>query len=452
MDVRVDELETQLSHFDAGVRLVALAELAGLAAADAAPLAAPIEVANMHCHTFFSYNAYGCSPSGLAWLARKNGYRLLGIVDFDVLDAVDEFLEACELLGVRGSAGIETRAFVPEFAAREINSPGEPGIAYHMGIGFASGSIPPEVAPIAVSLRQRAAERNLSVLQRVNAYLHPVTVDYAADVLPLTPNGNATERHMVLAYLRAAQRTIADPPAFWSERLGSLSRDQVAAQMGPAGDAPAIQNTIRARLMKKGGVGYVPPSPESFPTVEEFHRLIEACGALPCIAWLDGASAGEQAMPELAELLVAKGCVALNIVPDRNWNIADPTVKQVKLQRLYAVVALAQEMDLPLNVGTEMNSFGNKLVDDFDAPELAPVRQAFLDGAHFIYGHIVMQRAAGLGYQSAWAKAHLSTRRQCNDFYTRIGRAAPPGKAGLSRLSSLSAAMAPAEVLSRVSK
>jgi len=40
---------------------------------------------------------------------------------------VDEFLSACEIAGVRGSAGMETRVFIPEFADREINSPGEPG-------------------------------------------------------------------------------------------------------------------------------------------------------------------------------------------------------------------------------------------------------------------------------------------------------------------------------------
>ena len=59
-----------------------------------------------------------------------------------------------------------------------------------------------------------------------------------------------------------------------------------------------------------------------------------------------------------------------------------------------------------------MNAPGNKLVDDFDVPEMAPVKQAFLDGAHFIYGHTVMQRALGLGYQSEWAQTHLPTRRR----------------------------------------
>ena len=79
--------------------------------------------------------------------------------------------------------------------------------------------------------------------------------------------------------------------------------------------------------MKRGGVGYVEPSHDAYPRVDEFHRLITACGALPCAAWLDGMSAGEQAMEELLGLLIDQGAVALNIIPDRNWNLADPDLR-----------------------------------------------------------------------------------------------------------------------------
>ena len=144
---------------------------------------------------------------------------------------------------------------------------------------------------------------------------------------------------------------------------------------------------------------------------------------------------------------MAKGVAALNIVPDRNWNIADPAVRQVKLKALYEVVALAQELDLPLNIGTEMNTYGQKLVDDFDVPELQPVRQVFLDGAYFVYGHTLMQRALGLGYQSQWAKTHLPTRRERNAFYTHIGRQLPPGEAGLALLKRVPQNAAPAQFL-----
>lgn len=404
------------------------------------------DVANMHCHTFFSFNAYGYSPTGLAWLARRNGYKLMGIVDFDVLDAVDEFLDACELVAIRGSAGIETRVFIPEFVTREINSPGEPGIAYHMGIGFTSSQVPDAVAPILASMQQRAAQRNRDIMERVNAYLDPVTIDYERDVLPLTPAGNPTERHMVLAYVRATERIVPDPAVFWADKLG-MAPEEITEHMA---DSAGFQNLVRKKLMKRGGVGYVQPGREAFPRVEEFHELILACGALPCAAWLDGTSAGEQAIEELLELLISKGVVALNIIPDRNWNIADAEVKRLKVQKLYEVVELAQALDLPLNVGTEMNSPGQKLIDDFDVPELAPVRQPFLDGAHFIYGHTVMQRALGLGYQSDWAATHLPTRRERNAFYTWIGYHVPPGQQGQAMLGQLSAQMSPADIRRKV--
>jgi hypothetical protein len=448
MQPTITQLETQLNDFDPAARAAALATLMEAARRGQVALAPEADVANMHCHTFFSFNAYGYSPSALAWLAKKNGYPLLGIVDFDVLDAVDEFLDACELVGVRGSAGIETRVFIPQFATREINSPGEPGIYYHMGIGFAGGQIPPQAAAILHDLRARATQRNVEIVRRVNAYLDPVTVDYERDVLPLTPAGNATERHMVLAYVRAAERVAPNVAAFWADKLG-LDLAQVA---GLLVDPARFQNTVRTKLMKRGGVGYVQPSHDAYPRVEEFHRLITACGALPCAAWLDGVSAGEQAIDELLGLLIDQGAVALNIIPDRNWNLADPDERRRKVQHLYDVVRLAGELDLPLNVGTEMNSPGNKLVDDFDTPELAPVRQAFLDGAHFIYGHTVMQRALGLGYQSPWAQAHLPTRRQRNAFYAQVGRLTPPGPAGLAMLRKLDGNADPNEVHRQIAK
>ncbi len=114
--------------------------------------------------------------------------------------------------------------------------------------------------------------------------------------------------------------------------------------------------------------------------------------------------------------------MALNIIPDRNWNIADPDGRRLKVQNLYRVVEVGRALDLPLNVGTEMNSFGQKLVDDFDAPELAPVRQAFLDGAYFIYGHTALQRALGLGYQSAWAQATCPPAASATSSTRRSGR------------------------------
>ena len=431
--------ETKLNSFDYATRVQALRAL--LNEHPDAPHVS--DVANMHCHTFFSFNAYGYSPTALAWLARQRGYALLGIVDFDVLDAVTEFLDACELVGVRGSAGIETRTFVPEYAEYEINSPGEPGVCYHMGIGFSATQVPAAAAQGLSALRAQAAQRNRELVARVNAYLTPLTIDYDRDVLPLTPAGNATERHIVLAYLRAAAQRVDNLAAFWSARLDL----PLATVEGMLPESPALQNSVRSRLMKKGGAGYVQPDAGAFPPVEKINALTVMCGGLPCAAWLDGTTNGEQRYAELLALLVAKGAVALNIVPDRNWNISDPAQARLKQENLHAVVALAREMDLPLNIGTEMNSFGQPTVDDFDAAPMAPLRQTFMDGAYFIYGHTVLARHLAMGYQSAWAVDQLPTRAQRNVFYAAVGRAVSPGAAGSDLLANVHGDMAPDEVL-----
>ncbi len=317
---------------------------------------------NLHAHTFFSYNAYGYSPTHFAVLARQRGLAYAGIVDFDVLDGLEEFYEAGELLGLNTVVSMETRVFVPEFATRVINSPGEPGIAYHMGVGFARFVEHP-------TLRKTAEQRNRQLVARVNAFTAPVTLDYDRDVLPLTPNGNATERHICEAYARKGSAE------FWRSKLGDWPADPVQQQA-----------LIRARLMKQGGVGYVRPDSGSFPTMADFNRFVLEAGAIPTLAWLDGTSEGERAIEELFAVAMASGAAALNVIPDRNLSTPE------KIQNLRAVVALAQKHDFPIIVGTEMNAPGNKFVDDFSHPVLKELLPVFLESARRVHQHVRRRR------------------------------------------------------------
>jgi hypothetical protein len=398
---------------------------------------------NMHCHTSYSFNAYGFSPINLAHLAQRNGYFALGIVDFDVLDGVDEYFDACDRLSVRCAAGIESRVFLPEYATSEINSPGEPGICYHMGIGFARSAVPEEVRGILIDLQRFAQHRNREMVKRINAVMGAASIDYEADVLPLTPCGNATERHILAAYLAKAIQKTGDPLRFWSQRLSLASQD-VAEVMR---NSTAFEALVRSRLMKRGGPGYALPDSGAFPRVEDFHRLILGCGALPCAAWLDGSSPAEQDPVSLLEFMVSRGVAALNIIPDRNWNVTDPEARRWRVAQLHLVVRLAAEMDLPLIVGTEMNAGGQKLVDDFLAPEMAPLAAQALAGAAFIYGHTVMERSLALGYNSPWAQSYLREKRARNEFFMAVGRCVHPGGRAISRLGEIDREASPSELL-----
>jgi len=421
-DREINYLESQLNHFSFDKRNQALNNLIGFLGSEAIECQPEQEAFNLHAHSFFSFNAYGFSPTALAWITKKNGFSFMGLVDFDTLDGVDEFLSACEQLGVRGVAGIETRVFIPEFKQFEINSPGEPGVAYHMGTGFVSSKVPEYAEPALMDIRMRAEERNRQILDRINEFLDPLKLDYEVDILPLTPSGYATERHMVQKIAQKADQALEAPARFWQLKLEQpVEKIELMMQ-----DRNSFHNILRKKLIKRGGVAYRQPDESTFPSVDEFHTVVDAAGAIPCSAWLDGTSAGEQDIERLLDLLIEKGVSVLNIVPDRNWNISDPKVKEHKLKHLYQIVRLADDLTLPILVGTEMNSIGQKLVDDFDAPELAPINDSFSRGANFIYGHTRMERLWGMGYRSEWTDKHLPDRLSKNDFYINAGHLIPP--------------------------
>jgi len=444
LSAQVEQLEGALDSFDVNERKSALVELVSMVEARQVELAETGGFTNLHFHTFYSYNACGYSPSKIAWLARRAGLAVAGIIDFDVFDGLAEFYEAGELVGLKASVGIETRVFVPEFADAVINSPGEPGVSYHMGSGVPSAEVPAEFSGFEARLRGIAAQRTRGLVERVNRYLSPVELDYEADVVPLTPAGNATERHVSLAYARKARSVFADDAvlaSFWTSKLG----DEVERSDMPEG--LNLLNLIRSRTMKRGGVGYVKPDAGSFPTMAEVNEFVLAAGGIPTLAWLDGTTDAEKSIEKLLEVAMATGVAAVNIIPDRNYT---PGLgeKDEKCRNLYDFVELAESLDLPIVVGTEMNAPGQKFVDGFDTEELAPLVPVFLKGAHIVYAHSALQRRCGLGYLSKWASENFGSVRAKNDFFEQAGKLLDPKEHEL--LKGLAPDAAPRDILKRI--
>lgn len=331
---------------------------------------------NLHCHSFYSYNGYGYSPEMLAALAAMFRWRGVGLVDFDVLDAVDGFLAAAKRLGLNAVCGMETRVFVPELRSEVINSPGEPGIAYHLGCGFKSSAVPESAKPFAAELRRKANERTRGIMERVNAVLPEVALDFDRVAREFTPRGNVTERHLCAAYRAKGEAAFPDPEeraAYWTDKLGKFEADPVK-----------LEALIRSKTMKKGGAGYMEPKPENFPTLREMNEFTASCGAVPTLAWLNGLFPGEADPDALLELHQSCGARAVTIIPDRNWRASDPEQKAKLLEALDKFLSACARRKLPVLAGTELNAPGQLLCDDFDIPELAPYKQQFLAGCEFI--------------------------------------------------------------------
>jgi len=427
----IDTLLLQLSDFDAEKRRDALRLL--MERFPDRPPEKPI--VNMHMHSFYSFNGEGWSPSRLVWEARSRGLHAMAVCDFDVLDALPEVFEASDALEVRAAVGFESRVFFGEYADVEINSPGEPGVFYFMGMGFVN--VPPPDSPegrVLTDMRDRARRRNEAVVARINDALGDLRLDYEQDVLPLTPAGNATERHIVRSYYEKSLALSGGNPdraaAWWAERL-SLPEADVRSLIR---DPIAFQNLLRSKLIKKGGPGYVPPTKGTFPPLDDVIAMIRASGAIPMTAWLDGTSPGESDPDAQLDCLMAKGVEAVNIIPDRNWNLSDPDERARKIAELDRYVAAATKRNLPINVGTELNKPGQRFVDDFDAPPMRRHAEVFLAGARVVVGHTRLLRYAGVSYIGPEAAADFPDRADRNRAFAAVGALPPPSAERHARL------------------
>ncbi|MFC1461296.1 hypothetical protein ACFLQR_02110 [Verrucomicrobiota bacterium] len=445
----------QLDSFIRERRLDALERLASQRARDeCAPCSGDgNEQVNMHVHSFFSYNTEGYSPCHIAWESREAGLYAAGLCDFDVLDGLEEFIKAGLVLGLRTAVHLETRAYLKEYATVDINSLGEQGVAYIMGAGFARA--PDKASPEAATLvgyRRQADERNLALVGRINDRLPAIAVDYEKEVVPLTPAGCPTERHIVRAFRLKTEAVFESSPVlfnFWAELM-----NQTPAEVEKLySDTPALENKIRSVLVKAGGVGYEQPTEKTFPPVDDFINWVLACGAIPMVTWLDGTSKGEENILEMLECMNAKGTCALNIIPDRNHNISDPDTRAVKMRKLGEVIQAAEQLWMPINIGTEMNKQGQPFADDTRCDALRPYQLSFLRGARIMVGHTWLLRFAGFSYVGEAAKAEFGDDiKEKNDFFESVGSLPPLTVSWAGQLEDMGGEKAFAEMRNSASK
>jgi len=377
----INSVLENLSNFDTGIRKKALLEIAEMVKTGQVKRSEVLKPwINLHLHTFHSYNYNNWSPARLVFEGWRTGLEYTGTVDFDTLAGLEETLVAGKLFGTRVTGGFEVRVFIEEMTDKVINSPKEPGIYYLCGKGFKN--VPDrdsESGRFFLSLLEISQRRNKQVIARVNDYLKDLYVDYAGDVLPLTPSGNPTERHIIEAYVKKTEVVCGKKvDRFWS-RVLSMPEEKVARmRLESRAD---FYESLRRVLIKYGGPGYIQPERESFPLFDDTVRMIEQAGGIPTGTWLDGTNPGESDPELLVSFLQSKGIKVITIIPDRNYNIPDPDEKKIKVQKLNEFMTVCRKKEVPVVCGTEMNRYGQPFVDDFNSPVLSPYLSYFLSSA-----------------------------------------------------------------------
>jgi len=184
-----------------------------------------------------------------------------------------------------------------------------------------------------------------------------------------------------------------------------------------------MEELVRNALAKRGGIGYIQPTEKTFPLANDFLAWVRSCGAIPTIAWLDGTSGGEVDAEQLLELMTHKGAAALNIIPDRNWNLKKPEEAARKQANLEAIVKGCVKRDLPINIGTEMNKGGLPFVDDITGPVLSKYATEFTQGMQIMVGQTLLGLYAQAPYLSERIVSEYKDLSKRNAFFAKIGAA-----------------------------
>lgn len=323
-------MEAQMYDADRVRRLEALAQLARQETAAGLP-----GNVNNHIHTTYSFSPY--TPAAALYRARAAGLITAGIMDHDSIAGAEEFRQAGEILGMGVTAGLECRISMAgtPFAHRRINNPDQDGIIY-MALHSVPRSQFGRVQAFFEPYRAARHVRNRAMTERIACLMapHGVTLDYDADVLPLSQaaqGGGVTERHILFALahkIMAAYGQGQPLVDFLEKQLGLPVSGQTLAQLQDAACpiyAYDLLNVLKGHFVAQF---YIPATDECPPpqAVLDLARQVHAIAAYAYLGDVGQSVTGDKRaqkfeddyLPELLGYLKGLGFQAVTYMPTRN--------------------------------------------------------------------------------------------------------------------------------------
>lgn len=189
-----------LNRLNADTREERLANLRALLPETDFPPMTP-QYINNHIHTTYSFSPY--SPTAAVYAARMEGLCTAGIIDHDSIAGAGEFLEAAEIVGMPATIGMECRVDMSgtRLEGRRTNNPDQAGVSYMTIQSVPHGKID-VLDRFFAPCRDARNRRNRAMVERINALLPDIGLDFERDVLPLSrasEGGGVTERHLMYA-------------------------------------------------------------------------------------------------------------------------------------------------------------------------------------------------------------------------------------------------------------
>ena len=287
---------------------------------------------NNHIHTTYSFSPY--SPTAAVYAARMEGLCTAGIIDHDSISGAREFLEAAKLVDMPVTIGMECRVSMEgtRLEGKRTNNPDQEGVSY-----MTIQSVPHDKIEVLTEFFKpyQAARhrRNRAMVEKINALLPEMDLDYDKDVLPLSEaadNGGVTERHLM--YALAKKLTVrfgrGEPMVNKLTDMGlSLSEKQKAQMLDE--EYPFYEYDLLGILKS----AFVPQifinATDECPKLPDMVALCKKVDAYLCYAYLgdvgDSVTGDKKAqkfeddyLDDVFECLKEEGVKAVTYMPTRN--------------------------------------------------------------------------------------------------------------------------------------
>ncbi len=320
-----------LEKLNAPTKAERLANLAEVLKTTIFPEAVP-QYINNHIHTTYSFSPY--SPTAAVYAARMEGLCTAGIIDHDSISGAEEFLEAARMIGIPVTIGMECRVSMDgtRLEGRRTNNPDQVGVSY-----MTIQSVPHDkIATLTEFFRPYQAARHLrnrKMIEKINALLPGIALDYDRDVLPLSEaadNGGVTERHLMYALAKKLVAQVGKGEAM-VKKLGDMGLTLSAKQEAQMLDTeyPFYEYDLLGIL--KGA--FVPQifidATDECPKLPDMVKLCADVDAYLCYAYLgdvgDSVTGDKKAqkfeddyLDDVFECLKEEGVKAVTYMPTRN--------------------------------------------------------------------------------------------------------------------------------------
>ena len=287
---------------------------------------------NNHIHTTYSFSPY--SPTAAVYAARMEGLCTAGIIDHDSISGAEEFLEAAKLVDMPVTIGMECRVSMEgtRLEGRRTNNPDQVGVSY-----MTIQSVPHDQIDTLTAFfrpyREARGRRNRAMVEKINALLPQIALDYDRDVLPLSmaaEEGGVTERHLMYALAIKLTNRVGKGQAMVEQLqdLGlSLSEKQVAQMLDT--QYPFYEYDLLGILKS----AFVPKifidATDECPKLPDMVKLCADVDAYLCYAYLgdvgDSVTGDKKAqkfeddyLDDVFECLKEEGVKAVTYMPTRN--------------------------------------------------------------------------------------------------------------------------------------